>query len=95
MVERSKKRWVAGVKTESTYPPEGLFTKSAGTIARTLASKEVSPKGPGSGMRMLNYFINRAGRGLTAERRKQLEQAKQLLHKRVQQEKKARTAKAA
>jgi hypothetical protein len=46
-------------------------------------------------MRMLNYFINRAGRGLTAERRKQLEQAKQLLHKRVQQEKKARTAKAA
>ena len=95
MVERSKKRWVAGVKTESTYPPEGLFTKSAGTIARTLASKEVSPKGPGSGMRMLNYFINRAGRGLTAERRKQLEQAKQLLHKRVQQEKRARTGKAA
>jgi hypothetical protein len=46
-------------------------------------------------MRMLNYFINRAGRGLTAERRKQLEQAKQLLHKRVQQEKKARTGKAA
>lgn len=95
MVERSKKRWVAGVKTESTYPPEGLFTKSAGTIARTLASKEVSPKGPGSGMRMLNYFINRAGRGLTAERRKELEKAKQLLHKRVQQGKKARTGKAA
>jgi tRNA(adenine34) deaminase len=82
MVQRSKKRWVAGVKTESTYPPEGLFTKSAATIARTLASKEVSPKGPGSGMRMLTYFINRAGRGLTAERRKELEKAKQLLHKR-------------
>ena len=95
MVERAKKRWVASVKTESTYPPEGLFTKSAGTIARTLASKEVSPKGPGSGMRMLSYFINRAGRGLTAERRKELEKAKQLLHKRVQQEKKACTSKAA
>ena len=95
MVQRSKKRWVAGVKTESTYPPEGLFTKSAGTIARTLASKEVSPKGPGSGMRMLSYFINRAGRGLTAERRKELEKAKQLLHKRVQQEKKASSGKAA
>ena len=95
MVERAKKRWVASVKTESTYPPEGFFTKSAGTIARTLASKEVSPKGPGSGMRMLSYFINRAGRGLTAERRKELEKAKQLLHKRVQQEKKARTSKAA
>ena len=95
MVQRSKKRWVAGVKTESTYPPEGLFTKSAATIARTLASKEVSPKGPGSGMRMLSYFINRAGRGLTAERRKELEKAKQLLHQRVQQGKKARTGKAA
>jgi tRNA(adenine34) deaminase len=94
MVQRSKKRWVAGVKTESTYPPEGLFTKSAATIARTLASKEVSPKGPGSGMRMLTYFINRAGRGLTAERRKELEKAKQLLHKRVQQENNARPGKA-
>lgn len=94
MVQRSKKRWVAGVKTESTYPPEGLFTKSAATIARTLASKEVSPKGPGSGMRMLTYFINRAGRGLTAERRKELEKAKQLLHKRVQQGNKARSGKA-
>jgi tRNA(adenine34) deaminase len=95
MVQRSKKRWVAGVKTESTYPPEGLFTKSAETIARTLASKEVSPKGPGSGMRMLTYFINRAGRGLTAERRKELEKAKQLLHKRVRQGNKARPGKAA
>jgi hypothetical protein len=23
------KRWVAGVKTVSTFPPEGLFTRSA------------------------------------------------------------------
>jgi hypothetical protein len=46
-------------------------------------------------MRMLSYFINRAGRGLTVERRKELEKAKQLLHKRVQQGKKARTGKAA
>ena len=95
MVERSKKRWVAGVKTVSTYPPEGLFKKSASTIARTLASKEVSPKGPGSGMRMLTYFINRGGRGLSAERRRELEKAKQLLHKRVEQAKKSRRTKAA
>ena len=62
----AKKKWVAKVKTDSTHPPEGLFTKDASTIARTLASKKVSPKGPGSGMRMLTYFINRAGRGLSA-----------------------------
>src|SRR5216684_1355755 len=47
------KRWVADVKTVSTFQPKGLFTKSAATIARSLASKRVSPKGPGSGMRML------------------------------------------
>jgi hypothetical protein len=77
------RRWVARVKTESTYPPTGLFTKDANTIARTLASKKVSPKGPGSGMRMLTYFINRAGKGLSASRRKELEKAKKLLSARV------------
>jgi len=90
-----KKRWVAKVKTDSTHPPAGLFTKSATTIARTLASKKVSPKGPGSGMRMLTYFINRAGHGLTAERRTELEEAKSLLAKRVERERKARKRKAA
>jgi hypothetical protein len=78
-----KKRWVAEVKTDSTHPPAGLFTKSPATIARVLASKRVSPKGPSSGMRMLTYFINRGGRGLTATRRRQLERAKVLLSKRI------------
>jgi tRNA(adenine34) deaminase len=81
---RAKKRWVAKVKTDSTHPPQGLFKKDAATIARALASKRVSPKGPGSGMRMLTYFINRAGRGLSALRRRELERAKKLLAKRVQ-----------
>jgi len=76
-------RWIANVNTVSTYPPPGLFTKDAATIARTLASKKVSPKGPGSGMRMLTYFINRAGKGLSAERRAELEKAKTLLSQRV------------
>ena len=85
------KRWVARVNTVSTYPPEGLFTKSASTIARTLASKKISPKGPASGMRMLTYFINRAGRGLTPKRRAELEKAKKLLSQRIAAAKKART----
>ncbi len=83
----AKKKWVAKVKTDSTHPPEGLFTKDASTIARTLASKKVSPKGPGSGMRMLTYFINRAGRGLSASRRTQLEKAKSLLAEKSRAEK--------
>jgi hypothetical protein len=84
---KKKNLWVRKVKTDSTHPPEGLFTKSAETIVRALASKKVSPKGPGSGMRMLTYFINRGGRGLSAARRKELEKAKRLLSERVQRAK--------
>jgi uncharacterized protein DUF3175 len=93
--KRSSKRWVARVKTDSTHPPAGLFTRSASTIARTLASKKVSPKGLGSGMRMLTYFINRAGRGLSPKRRAELEKAKSLLARRVERERKAKRGKAA
>jgi tRNA(adenine34) deaminase len=56
-------------------------------IARSLASKKVSPKGPGSGMRMLAFYINRAGRNLSATRRAELEKAKDLLSKRIAREK--------
>lgn len=76
-------RWVRKVKTDSTHPQEGLFTKSPATIARELASKKVSPKGPGSGMRMLTYYINRAGKGLSTSRRAALEKAKELLSQRI------------
>lgn len=82
---RPNKRWVAGVKTVSTFPPPGLFTKDAPTIAKSLASKKVSPKGPQSGMRMLNYFINRAGKKLSRSRLAVLERAKSLLSKRIRQ----------
>jgi uncharacterized protein DUF3175 len=83
MAARKTNRWVAKVKTDSTHPPDHLFTKDASTIARTLASKRVSPKGPASGMRMLTYFINRAGVGLSVSRRAELEKAKTLLTKRI------------
>ncbi len=72
-------RWVAGVKTVSTFPPEGTFTKDAETIAEIMARKEVSPKGIGSGIRMIQYFINRAGKNLSPERKHELEKAKKIL----------------
>ena len=83
----NNQRWVARVKTVSTFPPEGLFTKDPATIAKSLASKKVSPKGPGSGMRMLTYFINRGGRGLSPSRRAELERAKKILSLRIKKEK--------
>jgi hypothetical protein len=64
--QAEKKRWVRNVKTVSTNPPEGIFTKDAETIARTMAREEVSPKGVGSAIRMIQFFINRAGKNLPA-----------------------------
>jgi hypothetical protein len=87
------RKWSAAVTTDSTHPHEGLFNKDAKTIARELASKKVSPKGPSSGMRMLTFYINRAGKNLPADRLKVLENAKKLLHQKIAaaktQEKKA------
>jgi hypothetical protein len=83
MAERTRRRrWSGKVKTVSTSPPKDLFTKDAATIARTMARRSVSPKGLGSGVRMIQFFINRAGRHLSATRRRELERAKRLLQER-------------
>jgi Protein of unknown function (DUF3175) len=95
MPQTKARRWSASVTTDSTHPPKDLFNKSAATIARTLASKKVSPKGPGSGMRMLTFYINRAGKNLSASRRAVLEKAKSLLSRRVTRARQSRKHKAA
>jgi uncharacterized protein DUF3175 len=74
-----KKKWVSKVKTVSTFPPEGTFTKDAESVARIMARKSVSPGGIGSGIRMIQYFINRAGKDLSAARKRELEKAKRIL----------------
>ena len=81
------KKWSAKVTTDSTHPEAGLFNKSASTIARSLASKKVSPKGPGSGMRMLNFYINRAGKNLSEGRKAELKKAKTLLSEIIKKQK--------
>ena len=82
-----KKFWVHKVKTVSTFPPEGTFNKDARTIAKVLGSKKVSPKGVGSGIRMIQFFINRAGKDLPAARKRALEKAKRLLQARIREQK--------
>jgi hypothetical protein len=67
----------------STFPPAGLFTKDAATIARVMASKRVSPKGLGSAVRMVQFFMNRAGKNLSARRRRELQRAKEILQARA------------
>jgi hypothetical protein len=86
-----KRKWSAKVNTEATYPEQGLFKKDAETIARSLASKKVSPKGPSSGMRMLTFYVNRAGKNLSQSRLRVLERAKELLHERIERSKDGKT----
>jgi hypothetical protein len=80
---RGRRKWSASVTGDATHPREGLFNQDAKTIARELASKKVSPKGPSSGMRMLTFYINRAGKNLSTDRLRVLENAKKLLHERI------------
>jgi hypothetical protein len=85
----AKRKWVRRVTTDSTHPPPGTFSGSAAEIARTMARKDVSPRGIGSGIRMIQYFINRGGRNLSSSRRAELERAKHILQRRAARQKAA------
>jgi hypothetical protein len=47
--------------------------------------KSVSPGGLGSAIRMVQMFINRAGKTLTPSRKRELEKAKKILQRHKQQ----------
>ena len=85
----TKRKWVRTVTTDSTHPPPRTFTGSAREIASTMARKDVSPGGIGAGIRMIQYFINRGGKNLSARRRAELERAKQILQRRAARRKQA------
>jgi tRNA(adenine34) deaminase len=48
-----------------------------------MSTPEVSPKGLGSAVRMIQYFINRGGKNLSPRRRRELERAKGMLQQRL------------
>lgn len=85
---KSGNYWVQKVKTVSTFPPPGTFTKDAKTVAKIMASKKVSPKGIGSGIRMIQYFINRAGKNISPDQKRNLEEAKRILQEKSRKQKK-------
>lgn len=81
------KKWVQSVKTVSTYPPEDTFNRPAKEIARIMAQLTISPKGLGSAIRMVQYFINRGGKNLPARQKRELEKAKHILQEKRDEEK--------
>jgi uncharacterized protein (DUF885 family) len=83
-----KKKWVKKVQQTSFAMdlPKGIFTWAPKDIARELKKAVQSSnrtKGTKfqSAMSMLNYYINRAGKNLSAQDKKRLEQAKTELRK--------------
>jgi hypothetical protein len=78
-----KSRWSAAVTqgSDALDLEEGVFTREPREIARSLkrsAEQSRRRKAPAfqSAMSMLNFYINRAGRKLSAERRRKLDAAK-------------------
>ena len=84
MPESQRKRWSSDVTAHSDaldLEPDVFEQENAGDIARSLKrSAEASGRRKSSpfrsAMSMLTFYINRAGRNLTAERRRTLEAAK-------------------
>lgn len=70
-------KWSSDVSTHWT-PPEGLFSKSAGDIAKGLKRGHKDLK---SAMSSLNFYINRGGSKLSESAKKRLESAKNILRK--------------
>jgi hypothetical protein len=52
-----------------------------------IGRQKVSPQGTGSGIRVIQYFINRGGKRLSAVRKRELQKAKHILReKRLKQQ---------
>jgi hypothetical protein len=78
------RKWSKNVRTESTFPPKGTFTKSGEEIARIMARRNISSGGLGSAIKMIQFFINRADRKILAERKRELEKAKHILRAKME-----------
>lgn len=70
-----EKIWSGDVKTK-WKPKEGFFKQSAEKIAAGLKAK-----GADKAMSRINFYINRAGKNLSAADKKRLENAKEKLKK--------------
>lgn len=76
LLELNEKKWSGKVET-SWHPEEGFFTQSAAKIASELKANSKDLK---QAMSRLNFYINRAGKNLSADDAERLEAAKEKLH---------------
>lgn len=88
-LEESKNRnfFTGKMEDDATFFPEGTMSKSTKEIVRVASSKKYAPKGLGSAIQYLTYYLNRAGKGLDADQRKRIERAREILQKKNEEEK--------
>ena len=92
MAKTKAKNWIKNVTTVSTYPPPGTFALPAEKLAMVMARRDVSPRGLGSAIRMVQFFINRSGRNLSQRRRAELERAKRILQRQAARDRARRSS---
>jgi Protein of unknown function (DUF3175) len=83
MGTRGERRAVTSVSTKT---PPGCSPATRRPLHGRSPCRASVPGGPVSGLRMLSFFINRAGRQLTRSRQAELENAKRLMRKTIETE---------
>lgn len=78
--KKRKQRWIASVETTAIDVPEGVMTKSAPEVARTLLAQN-RERDAGSINRFIQFYINRSGRNLPDERKRTLKRAMALVRR--------------
>jgi tRNA(adenine34) deaminase len=77
--KKRKNTFPSKLKTASTFYPKGTMSKSAGRIYKVSMNPKYAPGGPGSAIKWLTYYMNRAGKNL--KNRKEIMKARRMLQK--------------
>lgn len=69
---------------DSTRSPQKTNLRRAESLARALTKDRPGPRGSATGMRMIQFYLDRAGENLTTVDRSELEMAKEILRRQMQ-----------
>ena len=69
------------LRTAAVKFPKGVMNKSTIEIYRTATNKKYAPKGLGSAIKFIQYYLNRGGRGISNSQRNRIEKVKEMLQR--------------
>lgn len=85
MAKRDPKHdWIKTVKTDTVVVPKGAMTKSPQETARLLIRANLKLQRPMKSInQFIQYHINRAGHGMSEERKEQLRKAMEIVRQKA------------